>query len=328
MKKYCAIFSTLCMIFVVMGCTKDKKAEYPNKPIEFIAPAGAGGGWDLTMRTVDKVIHEADLVSFPTPVVNKPGGGGGVALSYLQKTRNPDSVISVYSPPLLLIQLNGSSQYGYQDLTPLARLISEYAAFVVLKDSPYQTINDLLDEIKKNIKNVKVGGVSSIGSMDHLKFLMLAQAAKIPNLKEINYISFQDAGVLSQLLGGHIDVYAGDMSDVIGLLESGDVRILGISSPKRLEEFPDVPTVKEQGIDMEFVNWRGLFGPKKMSPEVVEYWRGIFKTMVETPEWKAASKANGWQMTYLDAEEFSEYLDAVNEEYKTVLRSIDLLATE
>ena len=329
MKKYFLVFVVLCGCIVsIFARGSEENAQYPTKTIEFIAPAGAGGGWDLTIRTVDKVIHEADLVDFPTPVTNKPGGGGGVALAYLQKKHDADNIISVYSPPLLLINLNGSSQYSYKDLTPLARLISEYAAFVVRKDSPYRTINNLVEDLKKNTKSVKVGGVSAVGSMDHLKFLMLAKAAHISKLKEINYISFQDAGALSQLLGGHVDVYAGDLSDVVGLLESGDVRILGIASPKRLAAFPDVPTIKEQGIDMEFVNWRGLFGPKDMPAKVVSYWRGIFKKMVETPEWKKASKNNGWQMTYLDADEFSAYLNKVNKEYKAVLRSVGLLATQ
>ncbi len=327
MKKiFLILFFVLIALAISHAAGSGEEGEYPTKPMEFIAPGGAGGGWDLTIRTVDKVLHDTELISFPTPVVNKPGGGGGVTLAYLQQNKDADNIVSVYSPPLLLINLNGSSEYSYKDLTPLARLIADYAAFIVLNDSPFRNINDLIQAMEQDVKAVKVGGVSSVGSMDHLKFLVLAQKAGMSNLKDIDYISFQDGSALTQLLGGHVDVYAGDLGDVVGLVESGDVRILGITSPSRVDRFPDVQTVKEQGIDMEFINWRGLFGPKNMSDVAVKFWQDKFRHMVATPEWAAASKNNGWEMIYLNGPEFETYLDQVNEDYKTVLDSVGLLA--
>ncbi len=302
-------------------------ANYPPNMFEFIAPAGAGGGWDLTIRTVAKTLAETHLVKVPMPVTNMTGGGGGVALSYLQQKRGSDSVISVYSPPLLLINLTGQTSFGYKDTTPLARLIADYEVFGVAKDSKYKNLTEVIDALKKNPKSVKICGTSAAGSMDHLAFLLIAKAAGIKNVKDIDYIAFMDNSAAAQVMGGHVDMLVGGFADVKGLIASGDIRALAITADKRVGEglSATIPTCKEQGIKASFTNWRGLFGAPGMPAYAVNYWRKTLKKMVATKEWANACKQYAWDMTYLDKPAFDKFLEQTNGDYMGTLDEIGML---
>ncbi|HUW71219.1 MAG TPA: tripartite tricarboxylate transporter substrate-binding protein [bacterium] len=294
---------------------------YPSKTIECYAPSGAGGGWDLTIRTVAKILGDTKLVKVPMPVENKAGGGGAVFLTALQSLKGKDNVLTVYSPPLLLINLNGTTPFSYKNTTPLARLITDYGAFVVRKDSKYTTIAQVIDDIRKNPTSVKIGGNSSAGSMDHIQFLVVAKAAGVTGLKNVQYISFQDNAGAAQLLGGHIDLLTTGLGDVRGLVESGDLRVLASTAPTR-PQFgigKDTPTVREQGIPADFANWRGIFGPPEMPAYAVTFWRDAFAKLVKTPEWQKACEANGWVQSYADQPEFAKFLEAQNAVSKDIL---------
>lgn len=336
MKKHLMLVLALVLVvgMVFTGCAgKDAKASegseatYPNGNLTFIAPGGAGGGWDLTIRTTAKVLADTGLVENAMPITNKPGAGGGVTLSYLQTLDGDDDTIVVYSPPLLLINLNGSSEFSYKDTTPLARLIADYGAFVVTKDSEYTSINQIMDALKKDPKSIKIGGNSSAGSMDHIQFLMIAKAAGVENLNDIDYISFQDGGATAQILGGHIDLLSTGLGDVEALVASGDLRVLAHTADHRVGEgvLAEIPTCIEEGIDATFVNWRGIFGPPNMPEYAVKYWSDKLGEMVETPEWDAASTKNGWDKLYLNSTEFGTFLDEVNEEYEGILKDIGMI---
>lgn len=331
------IAGTVVTVMLFAGCSTSKassntggtapEVKYPDKALEFIAPAGAGGGWDTTIRTVAKVLTDTKLVSVPMPVTNKPGGGGGIALAYLQEKKGSDTILTIYSPPLILINLNGSTPLSYKDTTPIARLIADYGLFVVAKDSPYKTINDVMEALKKDPKSVKIGGSSAAGSMDHLQFLKVAKAAGVTDLKGIDYISFQDGSGPTQVLGGHVDLLSTGIADARPLLESGDLRALAITADKRVGEgkIAEIPTAKEQGIDATFVNWRGIFGAPGMPDQAKKFWEETLKKMVESEEWKAASKTNGWDITYASGEDFVKFLEAENENNKALMKEIGML---
>ncbi len=299
-------------------------ADYPPKTVSFVAPSGAGGGWDLTIRTVAKTLKDTGIVKINMPITNRPGGGGAVNLAYMQTKNGTGKLVSVYSPPILLTNLTGSSKFSYQDTTPLARLITDYGAFVVSKDSKFSSIIEVIDALKKDPKSVKIGGTSAAGSMDHIQFLMIAKAAGVKNLNKIDYISFQDGGAVAQVLGGHIDLISTGLGDVSELVKSGHLRALAQTADKRVGEgvVADIPTVKELGIDATFENWRGLFGPKDMPKEAVTYWTASLKEMVKTPEWTAARKLHGWDDAYQSGEEFNTFLAKTNLEYKEILAEI------
>ena len=321
----------LVLVFsIVIFSHASSAANYPSGVLDFVAPAGAGGGWDLTIRTVAKVLKDTKLVKMPMPVRNNPGAGGSVNLASLQEKKGSDKIICVYSPPLILTNLNGTTELSYKNVTPLARLIADYAVFVVAANSPYKTIADVMDALKKDVKSVKIGGTSSAGSMDHIQFLIMAKAAGVKNLKEIDYISFDDASGAAQVLGGHISLYSTGLSEVRGLIESGDLLALAQTADHRVGEgvVAEIPTCKEQGIDATFVNWRGLFGAPEMPDYAVAFWQETLKKMTETPEWAQACKTNGWDQVYLGGEEFLGFLADVNEQYKTILADIGMLKSK
>ena len=308
------------------GDQSAQNVQYPKGNLDFVAPGGAGGGWDLTIRTTAKVLKDTKLVKFPMPVRNNPGAGGSVHLASLQEKEGNDKTITVYSSPLILTKLAGTTELDYNNVTPLARLIADYAVFVVRADSPYNNMADIMNALKSDIKSVKVGGNSSAGSMNHLQFLLMAKATGISTLKEIDYISFDDSGA-AQVLGGHIDLFSTGLSEVQALIESGDLKALGQTAPHRVGDgvVAEIPTCMEQGIDATFVNWRGLFGPPQMPAYAVDYWRNTLKDMTETPEWAAARKTNGWDDAYMDAPEFQSFLEQADLDYRAILSDIGML---
>ena len=311
------------------GCGEKKEPEesesYPLESVELIAPAGPGSGYDLTIRSVSQCLQKAGLVKVPLPVTNKPGGGGRVSLEYLEENRGRDDILSIFSPPLCLIHLNGSTELNYKDnTTPIARLVVDYGCFAVRADSPYKDLNQLMTQLKKDPHSVRIGGTSSYGSMDHIQFLQAARAAGVGTLNLVAYEGFENGGAVAQLMGNRVDVLSAGISDVVGLMESGDIRVLAVTSGERLEGeiVSQIPTCKEQGIDAQFSNWRGVFGPKDMPEYAVAYWEEILKKMTETESWETTCKKYGWTMEYEGHEEFEAYLDKVNEEYRGLLEEI------
>ena len=325
-------FITFIMALTACGSGTDaiesEESIYPKKSVELIAPAGAGSGFDLTARSVANCLLATKLVSVPLPVTNKQGGGGVIALSYLDEKRGADDVISVYSPPLLMVNLNGSTALNYKDnTTPIARLITDYGCFAVSSDSPYRDIGSIMDALKADPTSVRVGGTSAAGSMDHIQFLKIAKAAGVTRLDEIQYFGYEDGGAAAQLMGGHIDVISTGISDAVGLVESGDLRVLAITAAKRVGSgiVYSMPTCIEQGINATFFNWRGLFGPKDMPDYALRYWESIVEQMVQTSEWKDICQKYGWDMDYAGHEDFERFLADCNKEYAALLEDVGLL---
>lgn len=327
-KTFVAIFLTVATLFAASanGAQEGGTPKYPTGNLDFVAPAGAGGGWDLTIRTVAKVLGDTKIVTVPMPVRNAPGAGGAVHLATLQAKKQDARTITVYSPPILFFNLNGSSKYGFRDTKPLARLIADYAAFVVKADSPYQTINDVMDALRKDPKSVKIGGTSAVGSMDHVQFLIIAKAAGVSNLNKIDYVAFDDDGA-TQVLGGHIDLFSTSLADVMGLVESGDLKVLAQTADRRIGtgKKGEIPTCIENGIDATFTNWRGLFAAPEMPEYAVTYWRDALKKLHESPEWAKACENYGWDDVYLDGPDFQAFLEKTEKEYMSVMDDIGML---
>lgn len=327
MKTFLKFFMSFCVLIAITQCkASDSQANYPSGNLDFVAPAGAGGGWDLTIRTISKVLSDTKIVKVPMPVRNAPGAGGAVHLGTLQTKKGDARIITVYSPPIIFLNLNGTTQYSFRNLTPLANLIADYAAFVVKADSPYKNIMDVMNALKDNPKSVKIGGTSSVGSMDHIQFLIIARAAGVTNLDKIDYIAFDDDGA-TQVLGGHIDLFSTSLADIMGLVESGDLKVLAQTADRRIGTGikGEIPTCIESGIDETFVNWRGLFGTPQMPEYAVSFWQDALAKMVETSEWKDMCTNYDWDEYYLNQEDFIKLLEQAEEDYKTILEDIGML---
>lgn len=323
MRKFILILSAIA----VVASAGAAFAAYPAKNFECVAPAGPGGGWDTTMRMAAKILTENKIITTAMPVVNKPGGGGGVGLTYMQRKKGDPYSLIVYSPPLILINLTGQSKLGYKDVTPIAMVMNDYGAFGVPKNSRFKNIKEVFEAMKKDPKSVKVGGTSSLGSMDHIQFLVAAKAAGVKDLKGIQYIAFQGGEGLASLLGGHIDILSTGMTELAGPKESGDVKVLALTAPKRVAAgtLADVPTLREAGIDGEYVVWRGIFGAPKMPEAERKFMENALKKMTETPAWKEFCSRNGLVNVFMGSAEFSAFLEKSSNETKSLLSEIGML---
>jgi putative tricarboxylic transport membrane protein len=296
------------------GVTKDssQRSNYPTKPIVFVAPSGAGGGWDLTARAITKVLNETGLVKQTMTVENKPGGGGAVFMAeYATQDKNNDYKLFVNSPPIIInnLKAEGNSPFGYKDTTPLAQLTKDFGAIVVKADSKFNSLTQLLDEIKKNPKSITIAGGSAPGSMDHLIAILPIYKSGI-DPKTVKYVSYDGGGeAMAALLGGNADVIATDASSVGEYLKAGKIKVLAVTAPERLEgDLKDIPTMKELGIDAEFTIWRGVFGAKEMSNDAKKFWEDTFKKLSENEKWKEELKVQGWQPEYKNSDEFVQFL--------------------
>ena len=319
MKKLLALVSLVFLLSVAL-VQHSEGAAYPSRPLEIIAPAGAGGGWDTLARTINRTLEVEKLYTQPMSVINKVGGGGAVGLAYIFQKKEDDYELIVYSPPLIINTINKTFTQSYKELTPLAKLITDYQIFIVKADSPYKTFNDLLAALKKTPSALKFAGASSPGSMDHLAMCKMAHAAGI-NPKDLVYVAFNNAGeALTALLGGNVAFASSGVGEMVGQLQAGTVRALAVtSSARRGGPMKDVPTVKELGLNTTYEVWRGIFGAPGMSKDAQAWWAKTLKTMAGTKTWKESLEKLQWVDAYADAGEFAKFLEDDYKSYQSLM---------
>lgn len=320
-----ALVITACSSDSGDGGSSEEGVFKPTKSIEIVAPGGAGGGWDTTAREVARVFGETEIIDANMAVINKEGGGGAIAWAYINGKDDSPYNLFVSSPPIMFVPLNGQSEYGHEDFTPLSNMIADYAAFAVKADSKWENLNDLFEDMKENPQDVTVIGASSPGSMDHIQFVRIAKAAGVDPTK-IKYVSDQDGGALTALLNGSVQVYSTGVAETVEQVRAGNIKVLGITAEERLEGevLSDYPTAKEQGIDEVFVNWRGFFGPPNMDQAAVDYYEAKFKELSDSAEFAEVRKKYGWNEMYMNAEEYEEFLNNEKEDIKILLDELGL----
>ncbi len=295
------------------------------KKVHFIIPGGAGGGWDGTARGVGKALLDSKLLE-QASFENMSGGGGGKALNHLISTaKRQEGTMLVNSTPIIIRSLTGVFPQSFRDLTPIASVIADYAAFVVPKDSKYTSFKEVVADFQKDPKSVKIGGGSVQGGMDHLVPAMVLQAAGGDPLK-VKYIPYDAGGkAMAGLLSGDVQVLSTGFGEALGLANQGEVRILAVTSAERLSQAPDVPTVKELGYDVTFANWRGFFGIPGLPKETAEAYRAMLKKMYDTPEWEEIRTKRGWQNLYQPGDEFYAFLEAQEKDLGGMMRKLGFI---
>mgnify|MGYP001241958742 CR=1 FL=1 len=325
MKKTPVALVALALVVAVGFPASAAPAAYPSKPLEIIAPANPGGGFDALARAINRALEVEKLYPQPMSVVNKPGGGGAVGFAYMQMKAKDDYEMIVYSPPLIIGNLNGTFPGKYTDLTPIAKLITDYQVFLVRADSPYKTFADLMAAVKANPGAVKFAGGSAAGNMDHLAFCKVAKAAGIDPSKLV-YVAFSGGGeAMTTLLGGNVAFVSTGVGEALGQLQAGTVRALAVTSPERRGGIlSNVPTVKESGINATYEVWRGVFGPAGMSQAAVTWWAATLKKMVGTATWKDSLDKLQWVDAYADAAAFKAFLAEEYKSYQGLMKDLGL----
>jgi putative tricarboxylic transport membrane protein len=273
-----------------------------------VIPYAAGGGSDIMIRNMDKIIADLKLMPVQFNISNVTGGSGFTGKQQAI-SRPPDGyTLTMGDDSSVFGAVLGQAPMKYNDFTYIARMVTDYNMVIVRTESPFKTLKDVLDAAKANPKGVKVAG-TNIGAIDHV---MTAQLEKKTDT-QFTYVSFDSGGqVLTNVLGGQVDAAWANPSEAYEQMRAGKVRALGLSAPERFKDadFANVPTLKEQGVDYVGFQFRGVAGPKGMQPEVVQYLETVFKALSDSPQWKAEyldkfQQINGW----MGSEQFTKFMD-------------------
>ena len=252
--------------------------------LEIVVPAAPGGGWDQTGRAMQNALQEAGLAS-GIQVVNIPGAGGTIGLAqFVSGKEGQGNALMTGGLVMLGAILTNQSPVTLEQVTPIARLTGEYEVIVVPASSEIQTLDDLIAKFKEDPQSVSWGG-GSAGGTDHMLVGLIAKAAGV-DPSGINYVPFAGGGeALASILGGHVTAGVSGCQEFAGQIETGDLRPLAISSAERLEGV-DIPTLKEQGVDVELTNWRAVFAPPGISDEDKQALGDAVGQMVESETWQ------------------------------------------
>ena len=298
----------------------------PDKPIEIVVPTTPGGGIDRSARLLQKIIQEISLAPVPVNVTNKPGGGGVVSLVYLNQHAGDGHVVAINSPNLIANDLNGRGTVKYREVTALANLFSEYTVIAVRSESPLKTGQDFIDRLRRDPQALAVSTPTTLGSVNHLSFALVAKAAGIDPRKLKAVVLGSGGDAVTALLGGHIDAHTGTPSSVVRMVQGGKVRALAILAPKRIGgPYADTPTWTELGYKAVMDTWRGVIGPKGMTAAQIAWWDGVLAKAVATDIWKQALEQNTWEDNYLNSAQTRKLFDSEYAEYRTILGDLGMI---
>jgi putative tricarboxylic transport membrane protein len=291
--------------------------------LEIVVPAAPGGGWDQTGRAMQNALQEAELAS-GIQVVNIPGAGGTIGLAQFVSSKAGEGNALMTSGLVMLgAILTNQSPVTLDQVTPIARLTGEYEVIAVPVESEIQTLDDLIAKFKEDPQSVSWGG-GSAGGTDHMLVGLIAKAVDV-DPAGINYVPFSGGGEsMASILGGHVTAGVNGYAEFAGHIESGALRPLAISSAERLEGV-DIPTFKEQGVEVELTNWRGVVAPPEISDEDKQALGDAVGQMVESEAWQTTLKDRAWLDLYLPPDEFAQFLQTDTQQVETVLKDIGLV---
>jgi len=295
---------------------------------ECVAPANPGGGWDFTCRQIGKIMFDIGAVDQPIQVTNMAGGGGGLAYTHVVSERNEDADLIVAASSATSTRL---AQNAYAGMTAdqvrfVGAIGIDPGVIVVAADSPYANLADLLNATVADPSSVTFAGGSAVGGFDHMKPLMLLQRAGLTDITTVKYIGLDGGGdAITQTIGGFTQAMTGDMSEVVGFLKAGDIRVLAVLTEERVAGFEDIPTAVEQGFDVVAGNWRGLYIPRGVSDETFQMWAGRLQQVADSDEWAEAMAANGLAPFTMVGDDFQGYIDNLVIEIRQMSRDIGVI---
>ncbi len=319
-----ALLALACVAAAVHGAPLAAADWKPTSQVEIVVPNAPGGGNDAAARLLQRLWQERKLITTPVVVVNRPAGGGSAALAYLGQKPNDPHFVTTVSITQQLNYITGTQAQRHRDFTPLATLIGDFIAFAVRADSPITSGKDLVERLKKDPSGI-AAGITAVGGNNHIAYVMAARSGGA-DTRKLKTPVFQSSGEsLTAMLGGHIDLHIGSVSQIVKHLQAGTVRIIAVTSEQRLAgPMAAIPTWKEQGIAGTFNTWRGLWGAKGLSPEQTAYWDDVLERVSRDPQWKENLAANLWEGDYRNSRDTLRYLDALHVELRDALKELGL----
>jgi putative tricarboxylic transport membrane protein len=312
-------------LLLATGCGVTRGAQ--SSDLTMLIPNSPGGGYDQTGRAAIAVMEANDITGGSFEVTNVIGAGGSVAMARLMNAEGDERTMMTAGLGVVGSLYSFGAPYKLDDATPLAQLIEDQEGVLVPADSPYQTIDDLVQAWKADPPSVVIGGGSSPGGPDHLFPMQLATAVGM-DPRDVTYVPYDGGGPLtSALLGNKIDVGFSGVGEFVGQLADGKLRLLAVSGEERLkgQGISEAPTLTEAGIDLVFTNWRGVFAPPGISQARRDELIGMLEEMRDTPEWQQALEDNGWIDEFKTGDDFTTFLEEQDDRVSTTLEELDLL---
>ncbi|TDS84105.1 tripartite tricarboxylate transporter substrate-binding protein [Comamonas sp. JUb58] len=276
--------------------------------VKMMLPANPGGGWDTTGRALGKALQDAGVAGSVT-YDNKGGAAGAIGLAqFVNGSKGDANAMMVMGAVMLGGIITGKPPVDLNQATPLARLTSEYNVFVLPANSPYKSMAEVVAQLKKDPGSIKWGG-GSRGSTEHIAAAMIARAVGVDPAK-INYVAFRGGGeAIAAVLGGNVTVGGSGFSEFAEYIATGKMRPIAVTSAQRLEG-STVPTLKEQGIDVEIGNWRGVYGAPGISADQRAQLISMLEKATKSASWAESMKKNDWTSAWLAGDAFSQFVTA------------------
>ncbi len=306
----------LLLVFAIFMSVPIYAADFPTKEVQIIIPWAAGGATDLIFRalaaTTGKYLGKAVIV------VNRPGGAGAVGYTEAAQAKPDGYTLASAITPLTILTHQVKTAFNYKSFEPVINVVRDPGMFLVRSDSPWKSLKEFLDYAKKNPDMITVGN-SGAGGGVHLIALAFEKMAGV----KFNHIPFAGGGPsVTGLLGGHINAVTVSPPEGIEHVKAGKLRIIALFAEKRFELFPDVPTVKEQGVDFVMGQWRGLAAPKGTPPDVIKKLHDAFKKGMEDPVFVKNAKDMVVNLSYLGPEAFGKVMAHDDEFYGKLVKEI------
>jgi len=296
----------------------------PVRPVTLIAPNAPGGTSDRTAREIQRLLQKHRLVEVPVNVVNRPGGGGTIALNQLQSQAGDPHVLLLATSATLTNHVLGLTPLSYAEFTPIALLLADNYGVNVQASSAINSPRDLLERLRKSPDAISFG-VSGIGGTNHTSLVAALTKGGV-DVKRVKIASFAGGGPITMaLLGGHVDAINTGLSNMVEHLRQGKMRTLVITGPRRMPApFADVPTWKEVGIDVVIMGWRAVLGARAITPAQITFWDGVFRQLAQSEDWKADLQKNYWENIYAGSAESRQRMDAEHAELKQILTELGM----
>ena len=317
-QKLVATGATLAAVLALAACSgSDESAQ-----VRIMVPNSPGGGYDTTARVAAKIV-ENKKINDTVEVYNLEGAGGTTGLAKMVGSKGKDGELMLMGLGVVGAVYTNQSESTLADTTPIARLISEPDIVVVPADSPYETLDDLITAWKKSPGDFPVGGGFLPGGPDHLAAHLTAQAIGVTPT-EVNYVVYDGGGpLLAGMLSGEVEVGVSGLGEYKDQIQAGQLRVLGVTSAERVDGF-EAPTLTEQGVDLEFTNWRGLVAPPGIDDAERDRLVGMVEDLHGTQAWEDAMAENGWTDALLTGDEFGTYMTDQDEQVKGLLSELGL----